>query len=405
MNQELLNLKSKAIWLLNDTILSFWLNEVCIDQGKNVLGQIDSAGCKNNDAPLGAIMSFRMLWSFSAAYRETGNKHYLKAATNIYDWVVKDFIDSQYGGVYWMLDAEHKPLDTKKQTYAIGFALYALTEFYLSTGDNQALSYAIKLFHDIETHAFDKIFNGYWEAFQRDWSEIDDMRLSEKDMNSCKTMNTHLHILEPYTNLYRAWKNQDLKAKLENLIVLFLDNILDKQSGHLNLFFDEKLNVEEAGIISYGHDIEAAWLLHEAALVVDNPILLHKVRECLPKIVEAASEGLMRDGSLIYEKKDQHIDKERHWWVQAEAVVGFFDYFELTNYQPIYLQIVNNLISYIENVMIDIENGEWYWGILEDGTPNKSQDKAGFWKCPYHNSRMCLELISRIDRIGDKCVN
>lgn len=396
MNKNLMSLKHQASCLLEETILPYWLDEVCIDGGRNIIGQIDSRGYKNYEAPVGAIMCFRTLWSFSASYNETGNPVYLNAATNIYKWAVTDFIDSQYGGVYWMLDSDHNPIDTKKQTYAIGFAIYALSEYYLATKDSEVLSYAVQLFEDVEKYAFDKEDNGYWEAFQRNWSAIEDMRLSEKDANSCKTMNTHLHILEPYTNLYRVWKNEALKSKLENLILLFLEKILDKKSGHLNLFFDKKWQVEGKCIISYGHDIEAAWLLHEAALVIDNPVLLERVRLSLPSIVEAAREGLQSDGSMIYEKEGCNYDRERHWWVQSEAVVGFFDYYELSNGQPEYLKIVWELVSYIDRNLVDRQNGEWYWGILDDKSPNKSQDKAGFWKCPYHNSRMCLELMKRI---------
>ena len=249
-----------------------------------------------------------------------------------------------------------------------------------------------ELYQLIEKYSFDQKLNGYQEAFTGEWGEIADMRLSDKDANEKKTMNTHLHILEPYTNLYRIWPTAELKSSLRNLIELFLDKIL-APSGHLQLFFDEQWHNKQ-NIFSYGHDIEASWLLYEAAVVLGETDLTDRVIAVIPAIVKAASEGLQPDGSLIYEKNlaTGHVDSDRHWWVQAEAVVGFWYAYRLYGREE-YLEKAKNCWSYIKNNLVDRDNGEWYWSIKADGCVNTADDKAGFWKCPYHNGRMCMEMI------------
>ena len=204
-----------------------------------------------------------------------------------------------------------------------GLPFYGLSEYARATGDEEALAYAQQLFDVIEQHSFDSEQNGYVEALTRDWQPIEDMRLSDKDENEKKTMNTHLHILEPYTNLYRVWKDEQLERQLRNLIEVFITRILDPQTGHLNLFFEEDWT-NKYRIYSYGHDIEASWLIHEAALVLGDPEVLKRIEPIIIRIAQAADEGLNPDGSMIYENflDKQKIDRELHWWVQAENVVG-----------------------------------------------------------------------------------
>ena len=220
------------------------------------------------------------------------------------------------------------------------------------------------------------------------------MRLSDKDANESKTMNTHLHVLEAYTGLYRVWKDGGLAAQLKNLIGIFLDRILGADA-HLRLFFDDDWNCGYK-IYSYGHDIEASWLLHEAALVLGDEATIGKVEKEVPRIAAAAGEGFTAKGGMIYEKDNAtgHIDGDRHWWVQAETVVGYFNLWQLTG-EPSGLENSIECWEFIRNNLIDRENGEWFWSIRQDGSVNRTDDKAGFWKCPYHNGRMCMEIIER----------
>ena len=395
MNEKIGQLKTEVEDVLKENILPYWINNLLDIENGGFIGRITGEDQKLYDAPKGAVLNARILWTFAAAYRIFKEEAYLQTAKRARDYLLNYFYDKKHGGVYWLLDYKGNPIETKKQIYALGFAIYGLSEYYRATQDKEALEYAVKLFKTIEEHSFDKENNGYLEAFTQDWQLIDDMRLSEKDANVQKTMNTHLHILEPYTNLYRIWKNDSLKEKLKNLIELFLEKFIDDKTKHLKLFFDNNWE-SEYDIISYGHDIEASWLLYEAALVLDDRETFNKVRTKVPQIVKAAEEGLELDGSMIYEKNIQtkHIDKDKHWWVQSEAVIGFINHYQ--NYQD--ENSLNKALacwSFIKNNLIDWQNGEWFWSVYEDGTVNKKDDKAGIWKCPYHNSRMCLEIIER----------
>ena len=380
---------------LTTRILPYWMERMVDQENGGFYGRITGQEELMPRADKGAILNARILWTYSAAYRLLGREEYKEMANRAKRYLIDHFYDSEFGGVYWSLNYRGEPLDTKKQIYAIGFAIYGLSEFHRATGDPEALMYAVRLFNDIESHSFDGLKNGYCEALTREWNEIADMRLSEKDANERKTMNTHLHIIEPYTNLYRVWKTPELEKSIRNLLDIFTDKLLNKETYHLDLFFNDewegKRNIE-----SYGHDIEASWLLHETALVSGDKELLHKIERLIRRIAEAADEGLRPDGSMVYEhwKDGDKFDLQRQWWVQCENIIGHIDLYQ-------YFRTEENLLvaiqcwNYVAKHLLDAKNGEWPWAILEDGSVNKEDDKAGFWKCPYHNSRMCLELIER----------
>lgn len=380
---------------LENNILPFWMNKMEDNEEGGFYGQITGEDELKPEASKGAILNARILWTFSSAYRLLKKPEYLETATRAKRYLIDRFYDPQYGGIYWELDYKGNPLDTKKQIYAIGFAIYGLSEYARATGDEEALAYAQQLFDVIEQHSFDSEQNGYVEALTRDWQPIEDMRLSDKDENEKKTMNTHLHILEPYTNLYRVWKDERLERQLRNLIEVFITRILDPQTGHLNLFFEEDWT-NKYHIVSYGHDIEASWLIHEAALVLGDPEVLKRIEPIIIRIAQAADEGLNPDGSMIYENflDKQKIDRELHWWVQAENVVGHINLYQHFGDTEA-LDTAARCWEFIKTKLIDREQGEWHWSLLPDGTVNRRDDKAGFWKCPYHNGRMCMEVIER----------
>lgn len=383
---------------LTNNILKYWSTKMIDSRNGGFYGRISGSEQLYADADKGAILNARILWTFSAAYRILGKEEYLTIATRAKQYIIDKFYDKEFGGVYWSLNFLGKPLDTKKQIYAIGFAIYGLSEYARATGDREALDYAIKFFDSIEEHSFDKERNGYFEAMTRQWGEIADMRLSEKDANERKTMNTHLHILEPYANLYRVWKDSRLEQQLRNLIDVFITRILNKETYHLNLFFDDDWN-SKYHIISYGHDIEASWLIHEAALVLDDKDLLKKVEPVIVKIAEAAAEGFTPENGMIYESNldKHHVDRDRHWWVQAETVVGYMNIYQHFGDHKS-LERALSCWNYIKNNLIDHEQGEWFWSIKANGEINRDDDKAGFWKCPYHNGRMCMEIIERFGK-------
>ncbi|MDP2113027.1 MAG: AGE family epimerase/isomerase [Bacteroidota bacterium] len=393
MNSNILKLKQQVKEELTQNILPFWSQQMLDVENGGFYGCINGDGKLISEADKGGILNARILWSFSSAYLQEKNPLYLEMANRAKDFILKHFFDPVLGGTYWTISFDGKPVDTKKQIYSQAFFIYAFTEHYRASGDESSLRTAVGLFRLIENHSFDCEKNGYFEAYSRDWQLLEDLRLSEKDENEKKTMNTHLHILEAYTNLYRVWKDQTLGQQLGNLILIFTEKIVNQKTKHLNLFFDENWNTKST-IVSYGHDIEASWLIDEAARVLGDQDLLTKVQKLCIGIAEAACEGLQPDGSLVYELDKGHLETDRHWWVNAEGVIGFLNAFELTGDHE-WLEKSLNCWKYIQENLIDTENGEWFWSISDDGTVNRDGDKAGFWKCPYHNSRMCLEVMMK----------
>lgn len=386
--------------VLENNILNFWTEKMTDNENGGYYGRIDGNNHLDATAPKGAILNARILWAFSAAYRVTRLPQYLTAATRAKDYLLEHFVDKEFGGVYWSLDYKGKPLDTKKQTYAIGFAIYGLSEYSRATGDKETLDAAISLYHDIEGHAFDKKDNGYIEAFARNWQTLDDMRLSDKDENMSKTMNTHLHIIEPYTNLYRVWRDAGLEKSIRNLLDIFTGKFINPSTSHLDLFFDNSWNGHR-NIQSFGHDIEASWLLHETALVLGDEELLRRIEPVVKSIAKAADEGTMPDGSMIYERWTDSgtADTDRHWWVQCESVIGHCNLYQHFGDTKA-LDTAVACWEFTKKNLIDTDNGEWLWSVSESGEPNHTDDKAGFWKCPYHNTRMCLEIMERFAPCG-----
>ena len=384
--------------VLMGNILPFWLEKTIDRENGGFYGRIDGHGVLHKEAEKGAILNARILWTFSAAYRVLRKPEYLEAATRAKDYVIAHFYDKEFGGTYWSLDYLGQPKDTKKQFYAIGFMIYGLSEYARATGDKEALDYAIRLFDTIESHSFDRENNGYIEACTREWGEIADMRLSDFDANYPKSQNTHLHIIEPYTNLFRVWKDERLERALRNLINIFTDHILNPETHHLDLFFENDWTRGAGHLESYGHDIECSWLMHETALVLGDKDVLAKVEPVVQMVAKASEKGLNADGSMIHEANldTGHVDDDLHWWVQAETVVGFFNIYQYFGDETA-LDKAERCWQYIKDNLIDRENGEWYWSRHADGTLNTDDDKAGFWKCPYHNGRMCLEIIERTE--------
>ena len=401
MQNEFSIIKQEIYDELTKNILPFWMERMVDEKNGGFFGQINGENKLVSEAPKGGILNARILWTFSSAVLNLKNSQYLKYAERAKNYILNHFFDAENGGTYWMLHADGTPADTKKQIYSQAFFIYALTELHRASGDEECLSKAKDLFHLIEKHSFDSEKNGYFEAYSRDWQLLDDLRLSEKDANEKKTMNTHLHILEAYTNLYRVWKDENLEKQLQNLIELFLTKIINPRTHHLDLFFDEDWNCKST-IISYGHDIECAWLLNEAAEVLGNENLMNRVFKETLLVTEASSEGIQSNGGLINEKNYQtgHTDKNFDWWPQAEGMVGFFHAFQQTKNEYYALRTAS-LWSFIQENIIDHDEGEWFWSVTETGIKNTKDDKAGFWKCPYHNSRMCLEMIRRIENTFD----
>ncbi|PWB23727.1 AGE family epimerase/isomerase [Flavobacterium sp. HTF] len=394
MSEQLKQLKTELSAEL-ENILSYWSKNTIDTQNDGFIGQIDNHENAIENAEKGSVLNARILWSFSSAYQTTKNEEHKHIAKRAFEFLSAYFYDSEFGGLFWSINVDKTPKDTKNQIYALAFAIYGLSEYYVISKDEKALAIAINLYLRIQKHSYDPVHKGYLEAFTRDWQAIEDLRLSEKDANEKKTMNTHLHIVEAYANLFKVWPDKTLQNDITLLLETIEKHFINTENGHLSLFFDENW-IEKPDVISYGHDIEAAWLLLQCAEISENKTLIANYKKHAVQMAEVTREGLDTDGGLWYEfdPEKNELIAEKHWWVQAEALIGFYNAYQLTG-NEIYLDIVFKNWDFIKNHILDTKNGEWFWGIYKDYSLIE-KDKAGFWKCPYHNSRACLELINRI---------
>ena len=390
--KEILKNKAKTE-LIN--ILDYWLKNTIDKENGGFIGEINHQNVINNNSEKGAVLNARILWSFSAAYAVEKNPEYLKTAKRAFQYIKDYFFDNEFGGIFWSLQADGKPKDTKNQIYAISFVIYGLSEFYKIFKNEDALELAQSLFYKIELYSKDYKNKGYLEAFTRDWQEIEDLRLSEKDANEKKTMNTHLHIVEAYSNLYLIWPNPKLKDSIKEILEVIALYFINKYTWHLKLFFDENWK-EKEDVISYGHDIEAAWLLQWCAETIEDVDLVRSYQKYAVEFAKSTKEGIDSDGGLWYEyePKEQKLIAEKHWWPQAELWIGMINAWQLTQNEE-FLDITEKNFEFVEKYIIDLKKGEWIWGVYADYSPIL-KDKAGFWKCPYHNSRACIELIKRL---------
>lgn len=377
------------------SILAWWMNNMPDKDSDGFYGEIDSFGAADPKATRGLVLYSRILWTFSAAYLHTGSAELLTMSEKAYRYLMNHFRDPVHGGMFWAVNADGKVQQDKKQVYGLAFCIYGLAEYYRAGKDEQALQTAIELFQLLEAHCRDCVHDGYFEAVSGDWRPIADCRLSEKDLNEKKSMNTHLHILEAYSGLYKSWKDVKLASAIFSLLNIFRQHIIDSRTHQQHLFFSESWEIR-SGIVSFGHDVEAAWLLYEAAASIRNTGMLAYFKENAIEMVDASLQGVDTDGGMWYEynKADLHFNREKHWWPQAEAMVGFLNAYQLTENEQ-YLRHSINSWNFIKNHIRDSQNGEWFWGIHEDGSL-MIREKAGFWKCPYHNSRACMEVSSRI---------
>jgi mannobiose 2-epimerase len=382
---------------LAGNILPFWMAHVVDRVNGGFYGAVTNDLQVRNDVPRSAVLCARILWTYATAYRSLGAEQYLSMARWAYDYLTGVFWDPAHGGLYWQVDRSGNPVSDRKHHYAQAFGIYGLSEYYRATQEPQSLVLAQTLFHLLEKHAYEPAFGGYIEGSSREWETMVDMRLSDREFNCRKSMNTMLHILEAYTNLLRVWDDVLLKAQHRALLEVFQQRIIDHQTGHFRLFFDDGWDSLSENM-SFGHDIEGSWLLWEAAELQDDPALLAPVRESAIRIAAAVyRDGLDDDGSLFYESSpDGLVDAGKAWWAQAEAVVGFYNAYQLTG-QIHFAQAAYRCWTYIQANVVDRTHGGWFKQLHRDGTPDHASYKAGPWNCPYHHSRACFEMLARLD--------
>jgi cellobiose epimerase len=393
-------LKQRVETELRSNILPFWLKYTLDEEFGGFRGQITNDLVIDPKADKGLILNARILWTFSKAYSVYHEDTYLQTAKRAYDYLVRYFWDAEFGGGYWMLNYLGEPADTKKRVYGQAFALYALAEYYLATRSDEVLQRAIRLYEMIEKTSRDPQYGGYFETYERDWTLAGDQRLSEVDMDEKKSMNTHLHVMEAYANLRRVWDENEVRERLGELIELFLDHVINPKNHHFLLFFDEDWT-PKSSVISFGHDIEGSWLLCEAAEIHGDSQLIDRSHKEAVRMAQAVyDEAIDSDGGLLYEAEDgKIIDSDKHWWPQSEAVVGFLNAFQLSG-QEEFCTAAERSWDFIDKYIVDHKHGEWFWKVSREGLPSNDKYKVDPWKCPYHNSRTCFEVMARLGAGG-----
>jgi mannobiose 2-epimerase len=382
---------------LTENILPFWMTHVVDQVNGGLYGAVTNDLQIHNEVPRSAILCARILWTYAAAYQRFGTEQYLTVARWAYETLTHAFWDRECGGLYWQVDYRGNPVHDRKHHYAQAFGIYGLSEYYRATRDAESLALAQEMYHLLEEHAYDPAHRGYVEGSSREWGPLEDMRLSDKEPNCRKSMNTMLHILEAYTNLMQVWNDQHLGAQHRALIEVFQQHIIDHRTHHFVLFFDDPWHSLSENV-SYGHDIEGSWLLAEAAEMQGDAELVERVRESAVAMAAAVhNEGIDDDGSIFDQRGPQGlVDAAKSRWAQAEAVVGFYNAYELAG-QAQFAQAARRCWQYIQDKLVDRVHGDWYKRLHRDGTPDDTSYKAGPWEGPYHHSRACLEMHARLD--------
>lgn len=381
-------------------IAPFWLEHAPDERHGGFRGLITNDLRVEERAEKGAVLNARILWTFSRAFHLYGEPAFRRMAERAHAYLAAYFTDRVHSGVYWTVNHEGRPADTKKRTYAQAFALYGLTEFHAATGDAASLDAAFRIFRLLETRCRDRECDGYYETFERDWAVAADQRLSEVDADELKSMNTHLHVLEAYAALAQVTGDAEVRARLSALVEIFLDRIVHPAGTHLRMFFDEAWACRSTRR-SFGHDIEASWLLCEAAKVLGDAEAQARVSDAALRLARSVRDaGLDADGGLLYEADEGHVtDADKHWWPQAEAVVGFLNAYQLGGGSD-FLRAAERVWGFVERCLLDREHGEWFWKTSRGGRPARELPKVSLWKCPYHNGRMCFEATRRLAEIA-----
>ena len=400
---------------LFQNILPYWDKYSKDEKNTGFFGKIDNDNVQDAECQRSIVMTSRFLWTYSAVARFTKDAKYLAMADFAYKVIIEKYFDKENDGVYWSIMPDGTPKVEKKQIYGQAFCCYGLSEYAAAVQELKkdeelaatAMNKALDIYNLLENHALDKENGGYIEARAKDWSKTNDMILSPKDMNCPKSMNTNLHVMEAYTNLYRTLPvvfadsksiQSEVGQSLANLITVTQEKILQK-NAHLGMFFDMDWNLL-ADEISYGHDIEASWLLWEAACELKDEELKEQIRVDVIKMAEVAlDEGFDKENGclenfLLHSTTNPKRDRTRVWWNQAEAMNGFYNAWQMTGHQK-YQEACIQQWNWIQNHQVDKTNGEWWSALDQNGTPILAEDKGGNWKTSYHNGRTCLELLRR----------
>lgn len=376
---------------LETVILPFWKN-LRDDTWGGFYGYMDQQLKLDKQAEKGCILNSRILWFFSETAMALQSEELKDYARHAYVFLRDHCLDRENGGIFWSMTYDGKPLDTTKHTYNQGFAIYALSAYYRLTGEEEALRTAMEIFRLIEAHCTDEI--GYLEAFTADWQPESNEKLSENGVMAAKTMNTLLHVFEGYSGLYLASRDADVRRCMLRILDIYENKIFDHTRDRQLVFFNEYYN-SIIDLYSYGHDIESSWLMDWGADLLEDGELSRRIGALNRRMAAAVYENAFDHDSLANECDRGEKNELRIWWVQAEAVVGFVHQWQQTGEEQYARAAANNFRFILEYVWDKRTGSEWFWCVDKHGVPTPEKPIVEPWKCPYHNGRMCLELMRR----------
>lgn len=386
-----MTLKTRVKGMLENQLIPFW-SGLRDDQWGGYYGLMDFDLRLQKQAEKSCILNSRILWFFSRCAKELKREDCLNEAQHAYQFLMDHCLDKEHGGVYWSLQYNGEPLDTTKHTYVQAFAVYALSAYYEASGDQKALETAQKLFRLMESRCRDT--GGYLEAFDRDFKPASNEKLSENGVMAHRTMNTLLHVFEGYAGLYQASEDKEVRKAMEEILDIYAQKIFDPLHCRQKVFFDSDY-CSLIDLHSYGHDIESSWLMDWGASLLKDEHLTNKIGQIDQCLASSIYERAYRDHSVLNECECGRNDTRRVWWVQAEAVLGFLNAWEKSGDKR-FLDAAVDIWHYINDVLVDPRPGsEWFWLVDEKGAPDKTRPIVEPWKCPYHNGRMCLEILRR----------
>ncbi|UYQ92381.1 AGE family epimerase/isomerase [Chitinophaga horti] len=372
-----------------DSILAYWMQYAVDQERGGFFGKVNNDNVPDPAADKGVVLNARILWAFTAAYNLTGTPDYLTIADRAFAYITEHFIDAEFGGAYWTVDAAGNKASGDKRVMGQAACLHAMAEYYKATGLHAALEQAARLFNLVEQHAFDRERLGYTATFNEDWSAMND--------GSSKVTEDQLHILEAYTSLYQVLPEPMVKERIEDLLDVFDRHIIDHESGHLETSFDASWQ-SQASLVVYGYDMNAAWLLEQAATVISEEKWINKAKEWAISLADAAGEGLDDDDGLSYgyHPEQDRQENEKQYWPQAEAMIGFLNAWQVSGRDK-YLKASYASWEFTRKHIRDSQQGEWWFGVNEDYSPIAGKDKVDAWKSPYNNTRACIEIIRRLN--------
>lgn len=377
---------------LEEVILPFWKGLKDEEFG-GYYGFMDTELKLDKKAVKGCILNSRILWFFSNAWAVLQDESLKEYADHAYEFMKKYCFDEERGGVYWSVTYDGKPEDTTKHTYNQAFAIYALSSYYDISGNEEALVLARKLRDVVEEKCFDEV--GYKEALDINFNPAENDKLSENGVMADRTMNTLLHVFEAYTELYRVTKDEIAAKKLRWMMDLVAEKIYNPALHRQEVFFDNNYT-SLIDLHSYGHDIETAWLVDKGAQVLGDEAYIAKMAPITADLEQQVYKLAYSENSFKNECERGVDDERRVWWVQAEAVVGFYNGWQKDASKAHYLEAAETIWKFIQDKVVDKRPGsEWFSEVDVTGKPYMHKPILEPWKCPYHNGRMCLEMIKR----------